>query len=115
MDASLSRVIALEVGPLAFFSTADNGSILYRRPTKNLSQLTWVDRSGRVLSTLGDPGSIANFRISPGLAAVSHVYEHLAYHAGQIIYLTKSKRGKDLRFTRLPPLKRTRKRTSARP
>jgi len=36
------------------------------------------------------------------LAAFSGVYEHFSYHAGQIIYLTKLKRGKDLRFTRLP-------------
>jgi hypothetical protein len=41
-----------------------------------------------------------------GLYAVSQVYEHFSHHAGQIIYLTKTKRGKDLRFTHLPRVKK---------
>src|SRR5215510_14042542 len=40
-----------------------------------------------------------------GLEAVASVCEHFSYHAGQIIYLTKSKRGQDLHFTRLPDYK----------
>jgi uncharacterized damage-inducible protein DinB len=40
-----------------------------------------------------------------GLSAVAHVFEHFSHHAGQIIYLTKLKRGRDLRFTRLPKVK----------
>lgn len=40
-----------------------------------------------------------------GLEAVAHVVEHFAYHTGQIIYITKLKRGFDLKFTRLPALK----------
>jgi len=48
--------------------------------------------------------SIQGYRAS-GLEAIAHVYEHFAYHAGQITYLTKLKRGKDLRFTRLPAKK----------
>jgi len=45
--------------------------------------------------------AIQGYRVS-GLVAIAHVYEHFAYHTGQIIYLTKLKRGKDLGFTRLP-------------
>jgi uncharacterized damage-inducible protein DinB len=56
---------------------------------------------------------IQGYRVS-GLAAVSHVYEHFSYHAGQIIYLTKLKRGKDLRFTRLPAARSAPKRGAAR-
>jgi len=37
-----------------------------------------------------------------GYEAAAHVIEHVAYHAGQIIYVTKLKRAKDLGFTRLP-------------
>jgi uncharacterized damage-inducible protein DinB len=44
---------------------------------------------------------IQGYRVS-GLTAILHVYEHFAYHAGQITYLTKLTHGKDLRFTRLP-------------
>ncbi|HEV2521138.1 MAG TPA: DUF1572 family protein [Candidatus Acidoferrales bacterium] len=41
-----------------------------------------------------------------GLQAVAHVVEHFAYHTGQIVFITKLKRGKDLRFTRLPLVKK---------
>ena len=37
-----------------------------------------------------------------GLQAVCHVAEHFAFHAGQIIFVTKLKCAKDLKFTRLP-------------
>lgn len=56
--------------------------------------------------TLSQEFEIQGFRVS-GLVAIAHVYEHFAYHTGQIIYLTKLKRGKDLRFTRLPSSKRS--------
>jgi uncharacterized damage-inducible protein DinB len=44
---------------------------------------------------------IQGFRVT-GLAAVAHVFFHFSYHAGQIIYVTKLKRARDLRLTRLP-------------
>jgi hypothetical protein len=44
---------------------------------------------------------IQGFRVS-GLYAVCQVVTHFAYHTGQIIFVTKMKLGKDLRFTRLP-------------
>jgi uncharacterized damage-inducible protein DinB len=37
-----------------------------------------------------------------GYEAAAQVTEHVAYHLGQIIYVTKLKRAKDLGFTRLP-------------
>jgi uncharacterized damage-inducible protein DinB len=52
-------------------------------------------------SSLARSYSIQGFRVT-GLVAVSHVMEHFAYHTGQIIFVTKSKRGRDLRFTKLP-------------
>jgi hypothetical protein len=44
---------------------------------------------------------IQGFRVS-GTYAVFQVVTHFAYHTGQIIFLTKLKLGKDLRFTHLP-------------
>jgi hypothetical protein len=41
-----------------------------------------------------------------GLDAAFRVAEHFGYHTGQIIYITKLKRAKDLRFTRLPVIKK---------
>jgi uncharacterized damage-inducible protein DinB len=49
-----------------------------------------------------------------GLQAISTVHEHFSHHAGQIIYITKLKRGKDLRFTHLPPIKKPRQPSSRR-
>lgn len=37
-----------------------------------------------------------------GIDAVLRVVEHFAYHAGQIIFITKSHLGRDMGFTRLP-------------
>ena len=39
-----------------------------------------------------------------GYEASIHVTAHFAYHAGQIVYVAKMKRAKDLGFTKLPPL-----------
>ena len=48
--------------------------------------------------------NIQGFRVT-GMYAVSHVSEHFAYHTGQIIFVTKLKRGKDLGFTHLPAIR----------
>ena len=53
------------------------------------------------------PGAVTRrYRIQgydvTGYEAAAHVIEHVAYHAGQIIYVTKLKRARDLGFTKLP-------------
>jgi uncharacterized damage-inducible protein DinB len=48
---------------------------------------------------------IQGYRVT-GLDAAFHVAEHFGYHTGQIIYITKLKRGHDLKFTRLPVIKK---------
>ena len=47
------------------------------------------------------PYRIQEFDVT-GYYAAAQVTEHAAYHLGQIIYITKLKRAKDLGFTRLP-------------
>ena len=47
------------------------------------------------------PHRIQGYDVS-GYEAAAHVIEHVAYHAGQIIYVTKLKRARDLGFTKLP-------------
>jgi len=44
--------------------------------------------------------TIQGFQVTR-VEAISHVVEHFAYHSGQIIFVTKLKRGKHLGFTRL--------------
>ena len=43
--------------------------------------------------------------MAPEVKAANRVASHFSYHAAQIIYITKMKRGEDLGFTKLPPLK----------
>ena len=50
---------------------------------------------------LADPRVIQKFNVT-GFIAVNHVAEHFAFHAGQILYVTKMLKGEDLGFTRLP-------------
>lgn len=56
--------------------------------------------------------TIQGYRVT-GMVAAAHVYEHFSHHAGQIIYVTKLKRGRNLRFTRLPTTKKSKKRADA--
>jgi uncharacterized damage-inducible protein DinB len=71
---------------------------------------TTVQEACAVLAQLPEAALHCNFTIQglhvTGVVAVAHVVEHFAYHTGQIIYVTKLKRGQDLRFTRLPAVKK---------
>jgi uncharacterized damage-inducible protein DinB len=68
-----------------------------------------IEDANRVIETapvsmLSREFDIQGYHVT-GATAVTSVYEHFAYHAGQVIYLTKLKRGEDLHFTRLPDYK----------
>ncbi len=83
---------------------AERGPISRRRLKATLGKA--VREASGVLRRLraGDLArrhTIQKFNVT-GLVAVSHVMEHFAYHAGQIIFVTKSILGEDLGFTRLP-------------
>jgi uncharacterized damage-inducible protein DinB len=78
-----------------------------------LTQLRRTVRDAcRVLARLSDDSlsrkhEIQGYRVT-GLDATFRVAEHFGYHTGQIIYITKLKRAHDLRFTRLPAIKKKR-------
>jgi Tol biopolymer transport system component len=59
---------------LASFSVSDNGVLAYLTGNSLTSQLTWFDRSGKKLGTVGLPGSYAEPRLSPDekRVAVAH-------------------------------------------
>ncbi len=63
----------------------------------------------RVIGRLSDESLTRKYTIQgyhvTGLDAAFRVAEHFGYHTGQIIYITKLKRARDLRFTRLPVIK----------
>ena len=57
-----------------FFSVSDSGVLAYQSGTAaNEPQLTWVDRAGKTLGTVGEPASYADMTLSDdgGKAAVS--------------------------------------------
>ncbi len=65
-----------------------------------------VRDANRVVRRLSPESLSCNYRIQgfrvTGLVAVSHVYQHFSHHAGQIIYITKLLKGRNLALTRLP-------------
>lgn len=69
-----------------------------------------VQEASKVLARLPEATLSRKFIIQglhvTGIQAVAHVVEHFAYHTGQIVFITKLKRGKDLKFTNLPPVKK---------
>jgi uncharacterized damage-inducible protein DinB len=69
-----------------------------------------VREACRVLTRFSDESLARKYKIQgyrvTGLEAAFHVSEHFGYHTGQVIYITKLKRAQDLKFTRLPVIKK---------
>src|SRR5689334_13641417 len=83
---------------------AERGPIARRELREELQQT--VRQACAVLARLHPDELTRRRRIQgfdvTGYEAAAHMIEHVAYHAGQIIYVTKLKSAKDLGFTRLP-------------
>jgi uncharacterized damage-inducible protein DinB len=83
---------------------AEHGPILASALREKFQQT--VNEAGAVMARLTPTALMRRYRVQgydvTGYEAAAHVIEHVAYHAGQIIYVTKLKRAKDLGFTRLP-------------
>jgi len=55
-----------QTGGYTSFSASTNGVIVYARGgARPVSQLTWMDRDGKQLGTVGDPGDYFNIALSP--------------------------------------------------
>jgi len=83
---------------------AERGPVPRRRLVRRLEQT--VGEALGVLRRLPPAAltrvhTIQGFRVT-GLYAVFNVAEHFSHHAGQIIYIAKMKRARDLGFTKLP-------------
>jgi len=63
--------------------------------------------------SLSQKYEIQGFHVT-GLDAAFTVAEHFSHHAGQIIYITKLRRSRDLKFTHLPAVKRPARELAAR-
>ena len=66
-----------------------------------------VKEASRVIAKLSADDLVREYAIqgfrTTGCAAIARITAHFANHAGQVIYVAKMRRGKDLGFTRLPP------------
>jgi eukaryotic-like serine/threonine-protein kinase len=56
-----------EIGPSAYapFSASAHGILVYRTGAGDLTQLTWLDRHGKTVGTLGPPGRYDQLSLSP--------------------------------------------------
>jgi eukaryotic-like serine/threonine-protein kinase len=51
-------------GPFGFFSASTTGDLIWRSADSGSSQFAWLDRSGRELGTIGEPGEYPTFDLS---------------------------------------------------
>jgi len=82
----------------SFFSASANGVLAYRTGGAGVSQLTWYDREGKILSTVGDPGTYLTVTLSPDghRAAVGRLVPQASNPS---IWLVDLLRGTSTRFT----------------
>jgi serine/threonine protein kinase len=76
-DAPVPVVDAIDLTWYAtgVFSVSPSGAVAYRAPSASgATQLTWIDRRGKIVGTIGPPGSFYNPAVSPdGMRAVVNV------------------------------------------
>jgi len=85
----------------AFFSVSETGVLVYRSGTSRNSQLTWFDRSGKQLGTVGPPGAYGNPSLSPDEKRVAVQRGELPGQGGSpdIWLIETGPRGATERFT----------------
>ena len=80
------------------FSVSANGVLAYESAGVSALHLTWLDRAGKRLGTVGDPGDLGEVQISPDRrTAAVHVFE--ASSGNYDIWLYDVLRGLRTRFT----------------
>jgi eukaryotic-like serine/threonine-protein kinase len=95
-----------EIGPtdLGVFSISANGVLCYQTGNKSLSQLTWVDRSGKQLGTVGPAGSFIEPALSPDGRRVAVTMEKEAPGDPADIWILELAHGTFTRLTTAPRL-----------
>jgi Tol biopolymer transport system component len=84
----------LQIGPS--FSSSENGVLIFRRSRGTRSQLTWFDREGRQLGTVGDAGMVTYPKIAPDQKSAA--FTQLDGRSSDI-WLFDGERGNVSRFT----------------
>jgi Tol biopolymer transport system component len=93
---SIDRVATVNQYPV--FSASANGRLAYRAGGQAANQrLTWFNREGKVLSTVGDPGWHEQLALSPDGRRAA--YRDIAYSIGGDLWVMDLTRGVSSRFT----------------
>jgi Tol biopolymer transport system component len=80
-----------------FFSASASGVLVYRTAGGGDSQITWLDRQGKVLGTIGEPGTYATLAISPD--GTRAIVSRSDVNANDALWLLDLSRGASTRFT----------------
>jgi hypothetical protein len=86
-----------ELGTAAFASSPTGVLVYGDAPGSQSNRLTWFDRSGKVLGTVGDPAAYANPRLSPDGKRIA--VEIVDVSGNRDIWLMEVARGVPVRFT----------------
>jgi Tol biopolymer transport system component len=87
---------------LGHFSSSASGILSYQRGRPSAKELVWLDRSGRRLSTVGEPADYSNITLSPDehRVAVSRLDPRVGTRDVWIVDLSRSNVPKQLTFDR---------------
>jgi hypothetical protein len=86
-------------GSHAHFSVTAGGVLAYRTGPGKKTQLTWLDRAGKVLGTAGDPGQPISITLSPDEKQVAIFRSDAQTPAGGDIWLLELARNIETRLT----------------
>jgi len=62
---NLGREVSFDIPARPAFSVSATGRLVFLPAARTKAQLTWVNRSGRSVGTVGDPGGFGNLDLSP--------------------------------------------------
>jgi eukaryotic-like serine/threonine-protein kinase len=97
LDEPVARGAGLVAGGAASFSTSTTGVLAWRPELREQQQLTWFDRAGRRLGTIGEPATMFLMDLSPDEKAVAVCRG--AYGTARDIWLLDVTTGADRRLT----------------
>jgi Tol biopolymer transport system component len=92
--------VSSEGSRYASFSLSASGTLLYARGgQQSRAQLTWMDRSGRPLKTVGELAAYSGITLSPDDAAIATTFRAQAADASVNIHVIDAERGDVKRAT----------------
>jgi serine/threonine protein kinase/WD40 repeat protein len=94
-----SKVEYYEFKSLGNFSVSENGALVYRTAYLIPGRFTWLDRTGRQVSTLGDPGFYLGGRLSPDGRTVVIIRQDNLDTSKNDLWFLEVQRGTLARFT----------------